>query len=96
MQPVVIQTERCAEHAELLRRIDHKLDKLLGGDPEGRFLTSRETARRLGVSESTLCNWRKSGRIAFHQQGRFIRYRESDVLLQMEALHIKPFAGKAA
>ena len=90
MQSLIIQTELAPAHIELLQRIEGKLDMLLYGNPEEQFLTSAQTARKLGVSESTLCNWRKQGRIAFHQEGRFIRYRHSEVLAKMEELHIKP------
>lgn len=40
-----------------------------------------ETARRLGLSAQTLCNWRCKGRtdLPFVRVGRAVRYRPEDV-----------------
>ena len=45
------------------------------------LLTTDEVSEILGVSKSTLASWRRSrpDDLPFIQDGRFIRYRESDV-----------------
>lgn len=48
------------------------------------YLTSPETARRLGVDESTLWRWDKSGYLKKLKVGGKVRYRESDVIKLME------------
>lgn len=48
------------------------------------YLTSPETAKRLGVDESTLWRWDKTGYLKKLKVGGKVRYRESDVIKLME------------
>jgi len=45
----------------LARALDIPPGELIGGEPLARFLTARETATALGVSESTIGRWIRSG-----------------------------------
>lgn len=47
--------------------------------PENKFLTRKETARRLKVSLVTLTDWVNRGRIKAHKIGGRVLFRESDV-----------------
>lgn len=48
------------------------------------LLTAKETAKKLGVDESTLWRWDRSGYLKKIKIGNVIRYRESDILKIME------------
>jgi excisionase family DNA binding protein len=51
------------------------------------FLTTKEAAAHLDVTEHTLCVWRSSGRyrIRFYRIGRNVRYRRSDLDAWLES-----------
>lgn len=52
--------------------------------PVENYLTTPETAKRLGVDETTLWRWDKSGYLKKIRIGGKVRYRESDVIKLME------------
>lgn len=52
--------------------------------PMEKYLTTEETAQRLGCDISTLWRWDKSGYLKKLKVGGKVRYRESDVLKLME------------
>ena len=52
--------------------------------PTEKYLTTEETAQRLGCDISTLWRWDKSGYLKKIKIGNKVRYRESDVLKLME------------
>ena len=43
------------------------------------FLTSKQVAAKLQVTEKTLKNWRDQGKIPAHKVGRAVRFKESEV-----------------
>lgn len=51
---------------------------------EENYLTAQEAADKLGVNDSTLWRWNKSGYLKRIKVGNAVRYRESDVLSLME------------
>ena len=51
--------------------------------PTEKYLTTEETAQRLGCDISTLWRWDKSGYLKKIKLGNKVRYRESDVLKLM-------------
>ena len=53
----------------------------------GNLLTTKEVARLLQVSASTLCKWRVSKRqqLPFLKLGRAVRYRVADVYAFLES-----------
>ena len=60
---------------------------------DDRLLTTRQVMERLSVaSESTLYRWRQQGLLTALRtpSGRYLRYRESDVLRLMQEDPTKP------
>ena len=49
-------------------------------ESDGQLLTTRELARRLKVTERTIENWRKDGRIPALKIGRAVRFLWSEVI----------------
>ncbi len=62
-----------------------------GGAAELRWYDSKETADILGVSESTLKNLRRDGRIDFIQDGRVIRFTWDQIMDYKESKTMKKF-----
>jgi excisionase family DNA binding protein len=58
------------------------------------FLNSAEVAELLGVSSRTLQRKRDSGKIKFYQDGRIVRYSETDIIDYMESHAVEPFNEK--
>jgi excisionase family DNA binding protein len=60
-----LEMGRRSPRRDSLGRLAHALgvapEELIGGGPLARFLTARETAAALGVSESTIGRWIRSG-----------------------------------
>ena len=59
------------------------LSKSLIDDP---FISEREAAAVMGLSQATLSSWRSLGRydLPHYRAGRLIRYRLSDIVAFME------------
>jgi excisionase family DNA binding protein len=49
-----------------------------------RLLKKRELAKRLGISDRTLDDWQRQGRICHLKIGRSCRYRWSDVIAKLQ------------
>lgn len=47
-------------------------------DPD--FLTVKEVSKLLGVSQVTIHQWKKDGKLRFHRFGSRVRFLRSDVL----------------
>jgi excisionase family DNA binding protein len=52
---------------------------------EDSLLTSRQSAKMLGVSLVTLSKWRTEGRIKFHRIGSRIRFKRAEVLDSLQS-----------
>ena len=52
------------------------------------LLRKPELAKKLSISERTLCVWMKKGRIPFLKLGKSVRFRLPDVLEKLNAYRI--------
>jgi len=57
-----------------------------GGGTVGRLLTAAEVAELLGVPESWVRDHTRAGHVPHVSLGRYVRYRESDVLAWIDTL----------
>lgn len=53
------------------------------------ILTQEAACKELGVSRSTLIQWRKEGRVPYHRQGRRIFFDRVELLQSMKAINGK-------
>jgi excisionase family DNA binding protein len=53
-------------------------------DANDRLLKKRELAKRLGISNRTLDDWQRRGRIVHLKIGRSCRYRWDDVIAKLQ------------
>jgi len=53
------------------------------------FLTTRQLAKLLHVSISTIVNWRKTGKVKSHKIGSKILFKREEILLKIKEL--RPF-----
>ena len=52
------------------------------------LLRKPELAKKLSISERTLCVWMKKGRVPFIKLGKSVRFRWSDVLEKLNAYRV--------
>lgn len=64
--------------------VDEVLSQNIEKEKEEKYLTTRETANKIGCDISTLWRWNKAGYLSSIKVGGKVRYRESDIRKVME------------
>lgn len=80
MEQINLNLPALDEIKSKLEVIDSKIDSIQKTNPSfGIWLTTKQAAKALDVTNRTLQNYRDQGLIPFSQFGRQIRYRAEDI-----------------
>lgn len=84
-QQTVIQVQMTPEQFESIEKMFDLLNEYTKPKEE-KFLTIKQVAELLGVTEPTLWRWNKEGILKRVKVGNKVRYKESDVKKVLEGM----------